>query len=221
MAPAGTYVPTVPDAAYYNPPDYYQPDYYYPDYWYPPAAFSFGRGAATITEAAGVAAPMVEADTVAAVDTVADTAELTSVWTGVNTPWRMRRHPPYSCSMAHSTFSRNKIKHAPSALRPTVTADSNRNADEPLPSPGEVATRAYFNYLNQGSLPGHDVRHWLEAEAQLLAESRFNSSPRPQTHYHPVCNTGTKSASSSENHCADGRQTMHDTQKLFRICGLL
>jgi hypothetical protein len=24
--------------------------------------------------------------------------------------------------------------------------------------------------VNQGSLPGHDVQHWLEAEAQLLVE---------------------------------------------------
>jgi hypothetical protein len=39
-----------------------------------------------------------------------------------------------------------------------------------VPSPDEVARRAYFAYVNQGSLPGHDVRHWLEAESQLLAE---------------------------------------------------
>jgi hypothetical protein len=38
------------------------------------------------------------------------------------------------------------------------------------PSPDEVARRAYFTYVNQGSQPGHDVRHWLEAESQLLAE---------------------------------------------------
>jgi len=39
VAPAVTYVQTVPSTAYY-----YQP-YYYPDYaWYPPVAFSFGWG---------------------------------------------------------------------------------------------------------------------------------------------------------------------------------
>lgn len=36
--------------------------------------------------------------------------------------------------------------------------------------PDEVARRAYFCYLNRGSLDGHDVQHWLEAEAQLLVE---------------------------------------------------
>lgn len=39
-----------------------------------------------------------------------------------------------------------------------------------VPSPDEVARRAYLNYVNQGAQPGHDVQHWLEAEKQLLAE---------------------------------------------------
>ena len=38
------------------------------------------------------------------------------------------------------------------------------------PSADEVARKAYFTYVNQGSPPGRDVQHWLEAEAQLLAE---------------------------------------------------
>jgi len=38
------------------------------------------------------------------------------------------------------------------------------------PSPDEVARRAYFSYENQGSLPGHEVQHWLAAEAALIAE---------------------------------------------------
>ena len=37
-------------------------------------------------------------------------------------------------------------------------------------SPDEVARRAYFSYVNMGSLPGHEVQHWLAAEAALLAE---------------------------------------------------
>ena len=38
------------------------------------------------------------------------------------------------------------------------------------PSPDEVARKAYFTYVNQGSRQGHEVEHWLEAEAQLIAE---------------------------------------------------
>jgi len=50
VAPAATYVQTVPDSAYYSQPyysqpDYSQPDYYYPDYgWYPTVPFYFGGG---------------------------------------------------------------------------------------------------------------------------------------------------------------------------------
>lgn len=39
-----------------------------------------------------------------------------------------------------------------------------------VPSPDEVARRAYFSYVNQGSSEGHEVQHWLAAEAELLAE---------------------------------------------------
>jgi len=38
------------------------------------------------------------------------------------------------------------------------------------PAPDEVARRAYFSYVNQGSRPGHEVQHWLKAEADLIAE---------------------------------------------------
>lgn len=38
------------------------------------------------------------------------------------------------------------------------------------PSSDEVARRAYFTYVNQGSLEGHEVKHWLAAEAELIAE---------------------------------------------------
>ena len=35
---------------------------------------------------------------------------------------------------------------------------------------GRGGARAYFSYENQGSLPGHDVQHWLKAEAELITE---------------------------------------------------
>ena len=38
------------------------------------------------------------------------------------------------------------------------------------PSPDEVARKAYFCYVNEGSRPGRDVQHWLQAEAELIAE---------------------------------------------------
>lgn len=38
------------------------------------------------------------------------------------------------------------------------------------PTASEVARRAYFSYVNQGSHHGQDMRHWLEAESQLISE---------------------------------------------------
>jgi hypothetical protein len=61
----------------------------------------------------------------------------------------------------------------------------------------------------------------LEAEAQLFAEGHLTPSPKPQSQKNLVCDTGIKSASPSEDHGAGGTQTMHDSQKLFRICALL
>lgn len=61
-------------------------------------------------------------------------------------------------------------------------ADLNQNGTDFAPSADEVARRAYFSYVNQGSLPGHDVQHWLDAEAQLLAERRLT---RTHGFHHP------------------------------------
>jgi hypothetical protein len=72
--------------------------------------------------------------------------------------------------MKHNNFFQDQNQKPASASRPAEAADLNQNKMDFAPSPDEVARRAYFSYVNQGSLPGHDVQHWLEAEAQLLAE---------------------------------------------------
>ena len=59
-------------------------------------------------------------------------------------------------------------------------ADAHLNKINFVPPAAEVATRAYFNYVNQGSLPGRDMEHWLEAEAQLLEEHNLT-----RTHDYP------------------------------------
>ncbi|MGZ4961180.1 MAG: DUF2934 domain-containing protein [Limisphaerales bacterium] len=41
----------------------------------------------------------------------------------------------------------------------------------------EVAKRAYFIYLNQGSPQGREVDHWLSAEAELIADGKSNPPP--------------------------------------------
>jgi hypothetical protein len=38
------------------------------------------------------------------------------------------------------------------------------------PAPDEIARQAYFAYVNEGFRSGHEVQHWLQAEADLIAE---------------------------------------------------
>jgi hypothetical protein len=58
----------------------------------------------------------------------------------------------------------------PQDQKQNAALELNKNQTDFAPSADEVARRAYFSYQNQGSLPGHDVQHWLEAEAELVAE---------------------------------------------------
>jgi Protein of unknown function (DUF2934) len=75
--------------------------------------------------------------------------------------------------MKHNKFSQNQDQK-PAVASPTAAVTGlNQNEIDFTPSPDEVARRAYFSYVNQGSPQGHAVQHWLEAEAQLLAERKL------------------------------------------------
>jgi len=56
--------------------------------------------------------------------------------------------------------------HQSDAARDSAEADFT-------PSPDEVARKAYFTYVNEGSRDGHEVQHWLQAEAELIAERQL------------------------------------------------
>ena len=70
--------------------------------------------------------------------------------------------------MRHHKLS--KTQQAVIAPRPTTAAGIDQNEINFTPSTDEVARKAYFAYENQGSQPGHEVHHWLKAEADLIAE---------------------------------------------------
>jgi hypothetical protein len=78
--------------------------------------------------------------------------------------------PAYFPKMNQNKFSQDQNQKPESASRPFAVADSNQSGMDFAPSADELARKAYFSYVNDGSLPGHDVQHWLEAEAQLLEE---------------------------------------------------
>jgi hypothetical protein len=72
--------------------------------------------------------------------------------------------------MKKNKSSRDQNQKPISASQPATFSDLNQNAVNFVHSPDEVARKAYFSYVNQGSRQGHEVQHWLQAEAQLLAE---------------------------------------------------
>lgn len=63
-----------------------------------------------------------------------------------------------------------KQNQKPARAPLSAAMDQNQSVVDFTPSPEEVARRAYFIYVNQGSLEGHEVQHWLVAEAELIAE---------------------------------------------------
>jgi len=85
------------------------------------------------------------------------------------TPYQTRCCPAYSIFMKHNNYLQNQNQKLAGTPQMAATA-SNKSEINFAPSPDEVARRAYFSYENQGSLPGHDVQHWLKAEAELIAE---------------------------------------------------
>ena len=74
----------------------------------------------------------------------------------------------------HKIISRARNRKSASGLRKPQTADLNPGGIDFTPSADEVAKRAYFSYLSEGSLHGHDVQDWLAAEAQLLVEGKLS-----------------------------------------------
>jgi hypothetical protein len=75
----------------------------------------------------------------------------------------------YSFFMKHHKSSHEADQKAPVAARPAAAVASQNEIDF-TPSPDELARKAYFTYVNQGSRDGHEVQHWLAAEADLIAE---------------------------------------------------
>jgi predicted subunit of tRNA(5-methylaminomethyl-2-thiouridylate) methyltransferase len=75
--------------------------------------------------------------------------------------------------MKHNKFPQNQNQKPAGASETAAAADLNQNEIDFAPSPDEVARKAYFSYVNEGSLPGRHVQHWLEAEAELIAERKL------------------------------------------------
>jgi Protein of unknown function (DUF2934) len=76
----------------------------------------------------------------------------------------------YSNNVKNDNFPQNQKQKPASTASPDAGAPTNGNEKDFVPSADEVARRAYFNYVNEGSSPGRDAQHWLTAEAELIKE---------------------------------------------------
>jgi hypothetical protein len=73
-----------------------------------------------------------------------------------------------------------KHKKNPMAAGASLSAaDLKQKEIDFAPSPDTVAKKSNFIHVNQGSSHGHEVRHWLQAEAQLLAERKSARAQGP------------------------------------------
>jgi hypothetical protein len=72
--------------------------------------------------------------------------------------------------MKQNIFYQDRNYQAANAARLPAAEESKEKEIALAASQDEIARRAYFAYVNQGSQQGHDVHHWLQAEAQLIEE---------------------------------------------------
>jgi len=72
--------------------------------------------------------------------------------------------------MKHNKHTPYNDRRPADTNKPPVTTPIDQAETNFVPAPDEVARKAYFSYVNQGSSSGHEVQHWLVAEAELIAE---------------------------------------------------
>jgi hypothetical protein len=61
-----------------------------------------------------------------------------------------------------------------------------KSNDTATPDGETIAKRAYELYLQRGSVPGHELDDWLEAEAELSAAAATASSEEHRASVQPV-----------------------------------
>ena len=67
--------------------------------------------------------------------------------------------------MSKHKFFQDQYQKTARVSRFAAVVELNQNEIDFAPSPGEAAS-----YVSRGSPQGHEVQHWLAAEAELLTE---------------------------------------------------
>ena len=72
--------------------------------------------------------------------------------------------------MRHNKLPEIRNPIPASTTKPIAAAASDVEPNRFCAPTGRGGQEGLLHYVNQVSLPGHDVQHWLEAEAHLIAE---------------------------------------------------
>jgi hypothetical protein len=80
--------------------------------------------------------------------------------------------PTYRHAMKYKKHFRHTDSANAEPKTPTPTMNPKETKINVRPSQAEIATNAYYIYLQQGRPHGRDVQHWLEAEAQTIGARR-------------------------------------------------
>lgn len=75
--------------------------------------------------------------------------------------------------MKHNQHNQNEMQGPSNNPRSILTTPAKSEPVNFRPSLDAVARQAYFAYVNEGSRNGHEVRHWLAAEAELIAQGNL------------------------------------------------
>ena len=75
--------------------------------------------------------------------------------------------------MKHKNSFQTQNQKPADASMSAAVAGQNQSEIDFVPSPDEVARKAYFSNVNEGSPQGHAVQHWLAAEVELVVERKL------------------------------------------------
>jgi len=118
--------------------------------------------------------------------------------------------------MQDNKFSRDENQKPAGAPRTGADEELHQYETGLAPSVDGVAGKACINNLNQGSLPGYALQHWLEAGAQLLAERNLHSAssvPEPEARHNSQSSFHERADLARNSQLLDGLIIVRDLTK--------
>ncbi|WP_310540609.1 hypothetical protein [Phenylobacterium sp.] len=82
--------------------------------------------------------------------------------------------PIYNAGMEHTSMHHNRDNDVSDTSQLAAAIDGQYWETEFEPTADSLTETAYFLYIDHGSVPGQDMRNWLDLEALMLKESQLD-----------------------------------------------